>query len=179
MEVEFTKTEEIFAWVELFLIHIARFCVGFLGIVLILPIPISILLKYKLGVKNVWFLNDSAGGDEGEEWWLKENKLTKGKWSTRIRWWFRNYVYNFYLYFLPETRPGGEVSEYQKKINTTDSNAILQWCERKGLLGKDYTLFRVHPKGKVYFRWSKATKGREVNFGAGGSEFRLRMKPIF
>lgn len=183
VEVKFTKTEEYGAWLELFLIHIARFSLSFFGYPLM---PLAILGKYVFGIKEIWLLNDTKDGDFGDFKWklktLRKYKRVKAKWLKNIilfiLWFFRNHSWNFYRKFIPDHN-AGEVHEYEKRINTTGNNVVLQWCTRAGTHGKDYTLFRVFPDGKLFFRWSKANAKKERWFGAGGSEYKMRMKPIF
>jgi|GEM_PF-5183908 len=192
-----TKTEEYGAWLELLLIHTARFslaaftfpvvpCFLFVKyghwffLLLAFSIPIAMILKYVFGVKDLWLLNDTVDGDFGDPVEIdKKNYEDKSSEFLFLWWYSRNFNWNLYRKFLPDFRPGAEVFEEDVRINTTNKKDTLLWCKRGELTGKNYTLFRVFEGGKVYFRWSWANHRKEIWFGAGGTEYKFRMKPIF
>jgi hypothetical protein len=171
LEMGISKTEEYGAWLELFLIHIARLSLSVFGFPLM---PFALILKYLFKVKDIWLLNDTKDGDFGNDPNWKH--YGKPKIITFFLWFLRNHSWNFYRKFLPDFRRGGEIFEYRVITNTTSNKTILMWCRRGIWLGKNYTLFRVFEKGKVFFRWSWANKDREAWFGAGGSEYKFRIK---
>jgi len=181
--------------------HISRFLISAVAVLSVLSIffvfafpwlipltlftPGSIILKYVFKVKNVWILNDYEGNDSGQKWWLKKKGLKPGL-ITSILWWFRNHSWNYYKKFDPDWN-AGQVYEYELRINTTEipgRETIWVWCSKYAtknnppIYGEHLLIYRVFEGGKVWFRHSKASPNKELQFGYGGNEYRWRKKPI-
>jgi hypothetical protein len=141
---------------------------------------ISFILKNYLGVKyKFWWLNDTLDGDFGADWWLKEKGLKKGIWSA-ISWFGRNHSWNYISQFKPHWN-AGKIDEFLVIENTINCilsrNRITKWTradKEKKIYGKNYIAYRID--GKTYCQWSYACKWFHIQLGAGGSEYRFRIK---
>ncbi len=152
--------------------------VSFFGVILIFPIPISYLLKYKFGVKGLWLLNDTKDGDFGDPEELKKAGRKEGRTiGNFIWWWKRNHSWNFNRKFTPEWN-GGDVKDFRiiMQILPTGSDKFT-WCSKDGVHGINYIAYRVN--GKVEVRYSRAGENHEKQLGSGGNEYRFKIKNIF
>lgn len=133
-------------------------------------------LKHVLDVKmKFWLLNDTVDGDYGEEEWLDNKGYEPGLWSA-FCWWWRNKAWNF----LNRTKPhwaGGKADSFRTVKNTIVKLVDGRWTKankKHKIYGLNFFFFRL--KGKVFFNFSYANKFIEVQFGAGGNEWRCWVK---
>ena len=135
---------------------------------------ISHILKHVFKVKmKFWLLNDTVDGDFGADWWLKREGLKPGLWSA-FRWWWRNKAWNFYRLNVPEWN-AGEVDYFWCIKNTIEFDG--KWIKAnkdKGIYGINYYCYKLN--GKVFCNYSEATPDIEMQFGAGGNEWRMWIK---
>ena len=157
-------------WIRFALREIVYFLVWFSGFISTAVIW-AFILKHVFKVKiKFWLLNDTVDGDFGADWWLRREGLKPGLWSA-FRWWWRNKAWNFYIRSVPEWN-GGEVDDfwYLKRVDGKFTKANKD----KEIYGINYYCYRLN--GKVFCNYSKATPSIEMQFGAGGNEWRNWIK---
>ena len=155
-------------------IYLLVWSIGFISTAVIW----AFILKHVFKIKwKMWLLNDTVDGDFGADWWLRREGLKPGIWSA-FRWWFRNKAWNFYRLDVPEWN-GGEVDEFWVIKNTiefsdrTDGRFTKANID-KGIYGINYYCYKLN--GKVFCNYSKASPSIEMQFGAGGQEYRNWIK---
>ena len=160
-------------WIRFALREIVYFLVwvfGFFSGVVI----IAHILKHVFKVRmKFWLLNDTVDGDFGADWWLKREGLKPSLWSA-FRWWWRNKAWNFYRLNVPEWN-AGKADEFWCIKNTIKFDG--KWIKAnkdKGIYGINYYCYKLN--GKVFCNYSKASPSIEMQFGAGGNEWRMWIK---
>lgn len=142
-----------------------------------LVVPVNFLLKYGLGIKRLWFFNDTADGDFGDPNLLKKYGLeNKPKWFRFIWWTSRNITWNYISKFKPEWN-NGQAEDFRiiKSTITNDAESPLRWtwCDKYNTHGMHYIAARIN--GKVVCRYSTAGSKREKQMGAGGDRYILHL----
>jgi len=172
-----TEREITAFWIRFASREIVYFLVWFSGFISTAVIW-AFILKHVFKVKiKFWLLNDTVDGDFGAGWWLRREGLTHGLWSA-FRWWWRNKAWNFYIRSVPEWN-AGKVDEFWvikdtiKFSNRTDGRFTKANID-KGIYGINYYCYKLN--GKVFCNYSKATPSIEMQFGAGGQEYRNWIK---
>jgi len=172
-----TEKEITAFWIRFALREVIYFLVWSIGFISTAVIW-AFILKHVFKVKiKFWLLNDTVDGDFGADWWLQREGLKPGLWSA-FRWWWRNKAWNFYLRSVPEWN-AGKVYEFWYIKNTIKlyervDGRFTKANKDKEIYGINYYCYRLN--GKVFCNYSKASPSIEMQFGAGGNEWRMWIK---
>ena len=168
-------------WIRFVLREVIYFFVWSIGFISTAVIW-AFILKHVFKVKwKIWLLNDTVDGDFGADWWLRREGLKPGLWSA-FRWWWRNKAWNFYIRSVPKWN-AGEVDEFRMiKLTILDEqmyqyamyNRFTKANKEKEIYGINYYCYKLN--GKVFCNYSKASPSIEMQFGAGGQEYRNWIK---
>ena len=168
-----TDKEKRLFWIGFALREVIYFLVWSIGFIST-AVVWAFILKHVFKVeRKMWLLNDTVDGDFGADWWLQREGLKPGLWSA-FRWWWRNKAWNFYIRSVPEWN-AGKVDEFWCIKNTIRFDG--KWIKAnksKGIYGINYYCYKLN--GKVFCNYSKASQSIEMQFGAGGNEYRNWIK---
>lgn len=168
---EITNKEIAWFWIEWFIVQVGYFIVIITGLFFA---PIAYLLRYALKWKQnplSLYLNDET--DFGEDWWLMRERLEPGLWSA-VRWWLRNPAWSFIKSIeIPTHREIYDIRTIKRTITT--GHKLTNANRDKGIYGVNHVYYRLND-GKVYGRYSRANKKRELMLGVGNRRYVLRVK---